>query len=327
MSTVEKVVEDILKRRGSKDLSNDQLQLRTHRIGSHFVRRGTTLTSTSEIWDEVNSTMTRDRLPGINFKPEYMKAYAEGTINLVDSIVVQRYHNEVANTYFVEFKKLLDSPFNNRYTFVREPTDYLGFTIKKADDDGSNIMSVRIMFIKDSKGWITGFEILNPMGDVSPIIQKPSDSETKTVENLLTHHGVKGMKWGVRRNRSSNVTVSDKKKKLKTSGGHGRPAHSDAVSARTLGQVGKKSGLKALSNQELQAYANRLQLEQNVSRLNYNEKSAPRRFVSSLLGRQGSQLANDAAKTGATKAGRGALNKATRKSIRVARTAAAVSAL
>ncbi len=149
-----------------------------------------------------------------------------------------------------------------------------------------------------------------------------SEISKKTAFDVLSHFGVKGMKWGVRRNRSSSVTVSDKGKKLKTSGGYKRSAHPDAVAARTLGQVGKSSGLKALSNQELQTYAHRLQLEQNVKRLNYNELSAPKRFVASLLGRQGSQLAGEAAKTGTAKAGRGALNAATRKSIRLARVAA-----
>jgi hypothetical protein len=179
----------------------------------------------------------------------------------------------------------------------------------------------------------------------------------ENVDDIIAHYGKKGMKWGVRSNRVGDavvsrgfgitttgsrersaersakkkvpqpVTVSDKKKKIKTSGGKGHPAHPDAVRARTLGQVGKKSGLKSLSNQDLQAYAHRLQLEQNVSRLNYNEKSAPSRFVSTLLGRQGSALARETSKTAGAKAGKAALNKATRRSIRVARVAATVSAV
>lgn len=154
-------------------------------------------------------------------------------------------------------------------------------------------------------------------------------SSSDIVENVLEHFGRKGMRWGVRTESSSGpqaVTVRDKGKKLKTSGGAGHPAHADALRARTLGQVGKKSGLKALSNQELQAYSQRLNLEQNVARLNYNEKSRGGRFVDNFLGRQGGRLANEAAKQGATKAGRSALNAATRKSFRVARVAATVSA-
>jgi preprotein translocase subunit SecF len=88
------------------------------------------------------------------------------------------------------------------------------------------------------------------------------DSATEFVDDFLTHFGVKGMKWGVRKSRT--VTVSQKGKKLKTSGGAGRPAHEDAIRARTIGQIGKASGLQALSNKELNDYANRLNLEQRV---------------------------------------------------------------
>jgi hypothetical protein len=125
----------------------------------------------------------------------------------------------------------------------------------------------------------------------------------------LKHFGVKGMKWGVRRSESA-VTVSDRKKKLKTSGGVGRPATSDAIRARTLGQIGKKSGLKALSNEELQSYAQRLQLEQNVKRLNFNELNPGRKFVATILGRSGSSLASEAVNTGTKKAGKKALKYA-----------------
>jgi hypothetical protein len=120
---------------------------------------------------------------------------------------------------------------------------------------------------------------------------------SEVVQDILAHHGVKGMRWGVRRSRSSSVTVSEKGKKIKTSGGHGRPAHADAVRVRTIGQVGKKSGLKALSNEELQAYNQRLNLEQQTKRLSYNDKSPPKKFILTLLGQTGKQQATEAANT------------------------------
>lgn len=107
------------------------------------------------------------------------------------------------------------------------------------------------------------------------------------LEDILAHHGIKGQKWGVRRarNRSSDVSVVDRKKKLKTYGGKGRPAHSDAVVARTHGQVAKKSGFKALSNAELRAYNERLNLEQNAKRLAENDKSRGRQMVNKMIGK------------------------------------------
>jgi len=142
------------------------------------------------------------------------------------------------------------------------------------------------------------------------------------VENVLSHFGKKGMKWGVRttggragdvilerglglsttRSRARaaasarsarNVTVKDKGKKIKTSGGKGVPAHPDAILASKIGQVVKKSGPKAVSNQSLQTYANRLQLEQNVSRLNSNNKSAGAKVSNVILKQAGNKAVQE----------------------------------
>ena len=129
------------------------------------------------------------------------------------------------------------------------------------------------------------------------------------VDDILAHHGVKGMRWGVRRDRSSSVTVSDKGKKIKTKGGYGHPAHPDAIRVRTNGQVARKSGVKALSDDELQAYAKRIQLEQNVKRLQYNESSPAVKFVKSVLGQTGKQQATETANTVASKQIKKALAK------------------
>lgn len=118
------------------------------------------------------------------------------------------------------------------------------------------------------------------------------------VENLLAHHGVKGMRWGLRRKATvgaQEVIVSDKRKRLKTSGGAGHPASSDAVRARTIGQVGKKSGLKALSDKELQDYTKRLNLEQQAKRLRFEDSSPPKKFVLRLLGQTGRTTVQNAA--------------------------------
>jgi hypothetical protein len=120
------------------------------------------------------------------------------------------------------------------------------------------------------------------------------------LEEILAHHGIKGQKWGVRRarNRSSDVSVVDKKKKLKTYGGKGRPAHSDAVIARTSGQIAKKSGPKALSNAELRAFNERLNLEQNYRRLAENDKSRGRQMVNKMIGRHAPKAIDVGVKTG-----------------------------
>lgn len=145
---------------------------------------------------------------------------------------------------------------------------------------------------------------------------------TEAVGNILAHYGKKGMKWGVRQRTSQAkayakkrtgkagpqaVTVKERgfpRKSLKTGGGEGRPAHPDAVSARTIGQIGKASGLKSLSNQQLQEYNNRINLEQNAKRLQYEDSSPPKKFVKTVLRQTGSKTTNDVTKQASKKIGR-----------------------
>ncbi len=166
--------------------------------------------------------------------------------------------------------------------------------------------------------------------------EQPPDSlkqsAIEVVDDILEHFGVKGMKWGVRRagdhflekglavstpgsrargaaaaKASKKVKVKDKGRKIKTSGGKGLPAHPDALRAHRVGQVVKKSGLKAVSNEDLNTFATRLQLEQNVSRLTSREKSKATQFVSNVLSQSGKSLASEAVNKGAKETGKKAL--------------------
>lgn len=85
----------------------------------------------------------------------------------------------------------------------------------------------------------------------------------------LLHYGTKGMKWGKRKDRSpTEVTVSRTKKgRARTEGGKNQPTHDDAVAAKVAAQKAKKSGLGALSNQELRTLAIRVNLEKQVNQL------------------------------------------------------------
>lgn len=119
----------------------------------------------------------------------------------------------------------------------------------------------------------------------------------EVVEDILEHHGIKGMHWGIRRDRSSRVTVSNKRigKGLKTTGGYGHPATPDAVRTAKIGRVGQKSGYKALSDEELKTYTTRVNLEQNAKRLSFESSNPGKKFVLKLLGQTGKQTAQSAA--------------------------------
>lgn len=74
-----------------------------------------------------------------------------------------------------------------------------------------------------------------------------------TLEEVLAHHGIKGMKWGVRRGR--NVSAN-------------HPPSEDAAKAGAAKTKAKTSGTHSLSNKELQDIVTRMNLEQQYSRLN-----------------------------------------------------------
>ena len=128
-----------------------------------------------------------------------------------------------------------------------------------------------------------------------------------TVDDILLHFGVKGMKWGQRKSDSGGMTgphpivVTQKKAggKVTVSGGKGHEATDDALVSRALAQKAKKSGIHSLSNQELQALTTRMNLEQQFSRLQPpSAKKAVLKFTSDIVLQVGKQqitkLASDA---------------------------------
>jgi hypothetical protein len=137
---------------------------------------------------------------------------------------------------------------------------------------------------------------------------------SEVIENILKHTGVKGMKWGVRRKATvgpQEVIVRDSRlpgsRRLSTSGGGGHPSVGEAVRARKIGQISKKSGFKSLTNQELQDYSKRLQLEQNAKRLRFEDMNAGQKFVAKLLGNTGKTSTQNAANAAVTAGGKKAL--------------------
>lgn len=85
------------------------------------------------------------------------------------------------------------------------------------------------------------------------------------VASVLAHFGVKGMKWGVVRKTSSGPVSDD--------------AHKVAVVESTV----RKSGTKAVSNKDLQAAINRMNLERQYKALSPTKKQMVLGFVGKTL--------------------------------------------
>jgi len=151
---------------------------------------------------------------------------------------------------------------------------------------------------------------------------RPSDMDSPMalayaaeIGTALAHHGIKGMRWGVRRKNPSGpnpVVVSVDKKKLKTKGGEGHPAVEEALRTAATKQQAKKSGLHSLSNEEIQAAVTRMNLEKNFVEVQAKTKreNAGVKFVKRTLSRQGQRhldkLADQAVNAG-VKAALGAI--------------------
>lgn len=129
-------------------------------------------------------------------------------------------------------------------------------------------------------------------------------------DDTISHHGVLGMKWGVRKSEPTKVTsetgLRGGKATIKTSGGENKPAHGDAIAARKVEQQLKKSGSHSLSNIQLRKFAERKDLENRVTKLTEPPSHADRvvkgankvqNFLNTPMGKTSMSVVRTAAKS------------------------------
>lgn len=122
-----------------------------------------------------------------------------------------------------------------------------------------------------------------------------------SVDEVLAHYGVPGMKWGVRKKRSAPsgpadvIVRTNPGKKVKTAGGERHGPAQDAVNAAISRQKARRSSVDSLSNAELRALVQRMQLEQQYSQLKVNRQNPAQKFVVNLLASVGKQQAQGVA--------------------------------
>jgi hypothetical protein len=114
-------------------------------------------------------------------------------------------------------------------------------------------------------------------------VSSHSDLVFKAFEHL-EHHGVKGMHWGVRKEKAAR-----------------EPAHVDAERAHHVVGRARASGTGALSNQDLQLAINRLNLERQFNQVKPLTRSErAKKWIAQTLLKIGQEQASTLARQTAT---------------------------
>lgn len=106
--------------------------------------------------------------------------------------------------------------------------------------------------------------------------------------NELQHHGIKGMRWGVRRTDAQLARLRGGSSAKKTA----KPAAKEEPEKKATTSSSGKSSTE-LTNAELRARVERIRLEKELAQLTAKQKSKGRQFVEDVLVNAGKQALTD----------------------------------
>jgi len=215
---------------------------------------------------------------------KWAKQLEDGSLINENGAPYKKYFKEYMNEYVKQLnvqadKMGLNASGTRRYA-VTENNDLLGFTVfttsVKHSSDPSSFM---VKVIRNEQGAIIRTEI-------------DTDLAQSAIFDILAHHGVKGQRWGIRRNRNHPLSTLRRPQ---------RQVHPDAAAARAIQKKRRRSGVKSLSNEEIRTYTNRLNLEQSLKGAERRNRSAGQKAAADILKTVGKIGIEEAAKSAVAK--------------------------
>ena len=136
---------------------------------------------------------------------------------------------------------------------------------------------------------LTFEDALKMMGVTEPEeLQHALDLMGLDYDEFLAHFGVRGMKWGVRKNRGGSGSTTDET-------GQTKQATSSNTHAKGGSSSVKKVNIKELSDDELRRMINRMQMEQQLKQLTAAETKKGGSAINEILKTAGKQTAQQLA--------------------------------
>lgn len=136
--------------------------------------------------------------------------------------------------------------------------------IAHADLDNAPLMTLTVEFLMNDDGTPNGFNVVESKISDSPLAH--------SIDEIISHFGIKGMKWGVRRT---------KQQLGYTSSGDASP---DAIRAKeALTKIRKTGSVSSVSNADLEHLNKRLNLEKKFAEVNPKGVEKGHKAVQRLL--------------------------------------------